>query len=262
MSDRLHDTLSTLRTDVDSMPLADSSAVRARGAQRTRRQAVGTSLAVVALVAGAIGISGALTGTNKASDLPADRTTTTTAPTVETLTEVGPEALLTVAELPALPPYEFSIGQTVDPAIPADASAGLNEACGGPVSPGGLPDSAVLRIYATDLDASMWHWVARYPTADKADEVYADLMAGCTDKGSTVTELKSVGSQPDSPGAFRASKFSADPGSEYFGEVTGVVRVDNTIAVIGLRAMVKESDVDMDAFDASVVTAAERLSTP
>ena len=72
MSDRLHDTLSTLRTDVDSMPLADSSAVRARGAQRTRRQAVGTSLAVVALVAGAIGISGALTGTNKANDLPAD----------------------------------------------------------------------------------------------------------------------------------------------------------------------------------------------
>ena len=61
MSDRLHDTLSTLRTDVDSMPLADSSAVRARGAQRTRRQAVGTSLAVVALVAGAVGISGALT---------------------------------------------------------------------------------------------------------------------------------------------------------------------------------------------------------
>ena len=70
MSDRLHDTLSTLRTDVDSMPLADSSAVRARGAQRTRRQAVGTSLAVVALVAGAVGIGSALTGTNKASDLP------------------------------------------------------------------------------------------------------------------------------------------------------------------------------------------------
>jgi hypothetical protein len=248
------------------MPLADSSAVRARGAQRTRRQAVGTSLAVVALVAGAVGISGALTGTNKASDLPADKQTVTTTqepspdPTAETLTKVGSEALLTVDELPALPPYEFSIGQTVDPAIPADASSGLHEACGSPVSPGGLPDSAVLRIYATDLDASMWHWVARYPTADKAAEVYADLKVGCTDKGSTVTPLTSVGSQSDSSGAFRASKFSADPGSEYFGEVTGVVRVDNTIAVIGLRAMVKASDVDMDAFDAAIVRAAERAA--
>jgi hypothetical protein len=79
MSDRLRDTLSTLRTDVDHLPLADSSAVRARGTQRTRRQAVGTSLAVVALVAGAVGIGSALTGTNKAeTQLPANRTTTPT----------------------------------------------------------------------------------------------------------------------------------------------------------------------------------------
>ena len=59
---------------------------------------------------------------------------------------------------------------------------------------------------------------------------------------------------------FRTSRFSADSGSEYYGEVAGVVRVANTVTVVGLRAMVKESDVDMAAFDAAVVRAAERAA--
>jgi hypothetical protein len=103
MSDRLHDTLATLRTDVDSMPLADSSAVRARGAQRTRRQAVGASLAVVALVAGAVGIGGALTGTNKASNLPADRPTTST--TAERKVGLASDPYLRAQDLAGIGPY-------------------------------------------------------------------------------------------------------------------------------------------------------------
>ena len=60
--DRVADTLTALRSDVDALPLADSGAVRRRGDLRTRHQVVGSSLVVVALVAGAIGLGAGLTG--------------------------------------------------------------------------------------------------------------------------------------------------------------------------------------------------------
>src|SRR6476646_961554 len=65
-NDKLTLTLDTLRSDVERTPLADSQTVRRRGDQRTRRQAVGGALAVVALVAGAAGLIGGVGGSNEA----------------------------------------------------------------------------------------------------------------------------------------------------------------------------------------------------
>ena len=69
--DRMMLTLDALRRDVERTPLADSLTVRRRGDRRTRRQAVGGALAVVALIAGAAGIYGGLDGDKRATRVPA-----------------------------------------------------------------------------------------------------------------------------------------------------------------------------------------------
>ncbi len=78
--DKLTMTLDALRSDLERNPLADSRAVRRRGDQRTRRQAVGGALAVVALVAGAAGVLGGTGGFDRADAPPAtNRPTASTA---------------------------------------------------------------------------------------------------------------------------------------------------------------------------------------
>jgi hypothetical protein len=261
MSDRLHDTLSALRTDVDSMPLADSSAVRARGAQRTRRQAVGTSLAVVALVAGAVGIGSALTGTNKAeTNLPAERTTT--APTVETRDPIGQgPVLLSPKELPTFPNQPFSAGETFVEATAADAEELGLVVCGGPPNGGVTAESAALSTFITDLDIRMWQWVAQYATVAEAEAAVDGLTSTCARNGADPIDIKNAPSMPAVDTALRSAQFSAEPQSEFNGSVAGIVRQGDVVSVLGLNGMLRESDVDMDAFDASVVSAAERLTT-
>ena len=89
MPDRITETLTTLRTDVDTVGLADSGSVRRRGQQRTRNQVVGSTLAVVALVAGVVGVSGQLTGDNRSIEGPP----ATQGPSVETTPEPGPTTM-------------------------------------------------------------------------------------------------------------------------------------------------------------------------
>jgi hypothetical protein len=79
-NDPMTNTLDTLRSDVERIPLSDSLTVRRRGDRRTRNQAVGGALAVVALVAGAAGIYGGLGGDDEASNIPAISPTPTESP--------------------------------------------------------------------------------------------------------------------------------------------------------------------------------------
>jgi len=58
MPDRIEEKLRTLQLDVDRVGLADSGAVRRRGEQRTRSQVLAAGLAVVAVVAGVVGVAG------------------------------------------------------------------------------------------------------------------------------------------------------------------------------------------------------------
>jgi hypothetical protein len=267
MSDRLHDTLSALRTDVDHMPLADSSAVRARGTQRTRRQAVGTSLAVVALVAGAVGISGALTGTNKASDLPADNPTVTTTqeepspdPSVDPRQVIGTDLLIGAKDLPSFPNQPFTTGETLEQATTADTEERGLAVCSSPPSGGVTPESAVLRTFVTDLDVRMWQWVAQYATAAEAQEAVDALSSTCARNGADPVDISTAPSMPAVDTALKSATFSADPDSEFNGSVAGIVRQGDVVVVLGLNGMLRETDVDMDAFDESVAQAAERLS--
>ena len=79
-NDPMTHTLDTLRSDVERIPLSDSLTVRRRGDRRTRNQAVGGALAVVALVAGAAGVYGGLGGDDEASNIPAVSPTPTESP--------------------------------------------------------------------------------------------------------------------------------------------------------------------------------------
>jgi len=251
MSDRLHDTLSALRTDVDHMPLADSSAVRARGTQRTRRQAVGTSLAVVALVAGAVGISGALTGTNKATDLPADRTTTTT--TAERKLALATDPYLRGEDLAGIGPYEalqrngeapsqqlmqcldvVDLGQEgkrtgmvfFDPDL---GDVTLNE------NLFDFPDAAAAKAFVADVSST-------FATCDKGDPAEVTT----TDRGP-----ETVGDQ----GAMRASRLStptADAGIGYY--ELGVIQDANIVVVLEWSSMGNPED-------AGWVWDADRLQT-
>jgi hypothetical protein len=65
MPSRIEETLTALRADVDRVGLPDSGSVRRRGEQRTRNQALGSGLAVLAIVATAVGVGGGLTGNDR-----------------------------------------------------------------------------------------------------------------------------------------------------------------------------------------------------
>lgn len=258
MSDRLHDTLSSLRTDVDHMPLADSSAVRARGAQRTRRQAVGTSLAVVALIAGAVGISGALTGTNKASNLPADRTTTT-APTVEAPRPIDPALLVSPDMIPPPTNQAFIEGETLTSPTAAQAEQKGATICGVSFNPGVPvpPVNSYLRYFHSDLDATAWQWIAQYDSDSTAKVVFNELTATCT--AAPGVQTKAIGSAT-TPNTIRASQFSSDPGSEFNGQVTGIAVRGDSVVVLSVSAMMRESEYSLDDFDAAAVSAADDVA--
>ncbi len=258
MSDRLHDTLSTLRTDVDSMPLADSSAVRARGTQRTRRQAVGTSLAVVALVAGAVGISGALTGTNNADNLPAPPApTTTTSPTVEEPGPIDPALLVEPNMIPAPINQTFIEGETLTSPTAAQAEEKAANICGVMLNPGvpAQPEISYLRTFHSDLDATAWQWIAQYESDSTAQTVFNDLVATCT--AAPGVQTKALGSAT-TPDTVRASQFSSD--TEFHGQVTGIAVRGDTVVVLSVSAMMRESEFSVDDLEAATVSAADRVA--
>jgi len=264
MSDRLHDTLTSLRSDTDSAPLADSMAVRARGNQRTRRQAVGTSLAVVAVVAGVIGVSGALTGTNnKAENLPADPTTSQTpapAPTDEARPAIDSGLLLEPEDLPSVPAQTFSVGETIEDATSADADERSLTACQELVNPRNTtPVRALLRTFPSDLDAYGFQWTAQYDNEAESQSVFNQLASSCTSNPDR-TFLPVGPDGAEGPTGFRSTQFSADPGSEFNGDILGVARRGEVIIVFDLRAMVKEGDIDLQAFDDTLLTAADRVA--
>jgi hypothetical protein len=262
MSDRLHDTLTTLRPDVERAALADSAAVRRRGNQRTRRQAAGSALAAVAIVAAAVGVASGLNGDDRAIDrLPATSgPTTAPAPTTDEHGTLRTLVLLQPNQLPTFPNQPLTVGQTFERATDADAAAVTFTACGAPPSGGVTPGSAVLRTFLTDADVRMWHWVAEYPTVGEAAQAVAALKAACTARGAAPVDVPMT-DMPGTQAAFHAGRFTADPGSEYGAEVTGVIRTGYAVSVVGLRGMLRTTEVDMNAFDETLSQASWALTT-
>jgi hypothetical protein len=234
MSDRLHDTLSTLRTDVDHLPLADSSAVRARGTQRTRRQAIGTSLAVVALVAGAVGIGGALTGTNKAeTQLPADRTTSATAD--EQTLDLATDPFLRESDIPKV----GSFGMLRSP----DSTEGLAQKklqCMPDISTLGAPQTRGQFFYS-DGDGSFSEHVLRFDSTDAAaaasvtlGQAFLNCPAGDASQVTVVDRQPEIVSSNGSH-ASRLTTPTADAGISYY--ELGVVQDANVVVVLQWSSM-------------------------
>lgn len=265
MSDRLNDTLTALRADADRTPLADASAVRRRGQQRTRRQAVGSSLAVLAVVAAGVGVGGSLLSSDdKAQNMPAkDQTITTTespspAPTVQEPTPLDTDMLLGADDMPPVPNQTFSVGETLEDAGEADAEERGMQVCR--VNPSGAvqPDLVLVRTFPSDLDAFAWEWVARYRSPAQATQAFGALTNSCAAAPGSTESLFGL---PDGAVGIRTSSFSSDPGSEFNGELGGVVRQGDVVVVVGLRAMAREGELDLEAFDRTVVEAAERIAS-
>jgi hypothetical protein len=173
--DRMTLTLDALRRDVERTPLADSLTVRRRGDQRTRRQAVGGALAVVALVAGAVGIYGGLDGDKRATEVPASPS-----PSAEPTHDLAAGPFLRVTDFGGFGGYDQA-GPFIDSGQEPDI---MPEQCA--TRPGGWGASEVrsTRYYQDGSEAEIREYVLRFGDTASAEQAalkraYADLAAAC-----------------------------------------------------------------------------------
>src|SRR5215218_937597 len=189
--DRVADTLTALRSDIDSIPLAESGAVRRRGEVRTRNQIVGSTLVVVALVAGAIGLGAGLTGDDKVLVPPATPGPSTSA--AQTL-DLAAEPLLEPADVPRVGPYT---GWLANP-DPDAADEKFLQCLDSPTRLGA--EQTEKRYFYTDLDARLAEHVLRFATvarARSAVDAFQRQLDDCTaqsDGDPTVSDAMSAGS--------------------------------------------------------------------
>jgi hypothetical protein len=159
-NDPMTNTLDTLRSDVERIPLSDSLTVRRRGDRRTRNQAVGGALVVVALVAGAAGLYGGLGGDDEATRIPA------VSPT--------PEPTVAVAADPLLRPSDFTeLGRYASggPLLASPEAPDLNppaEACQVRPNAWGAQQTSAKDYYQDGSTVRILEVVLRYDTAEQA----------------------------------------------------------------------------------------------
>lgn len=161
--DRMTETLSALRTDVDRVGLADSASIRHRGQQRTRNQAIGGTLAALCLVAAGVGIAGGLTGDNRAVEgPPAKDGTATTTQQAEQTYAIAADPFLEASDLSGFGVYSdagFTDAQD-EPELMAEQCA---------VRPMDWPAAeAVGNRYYGELNAFVNEYVLRFDTAADA----------------------------------------------------------------------------------------------
>jgi hypothetical protein len=239
--DRMMLTLDELRRDVERTPLADSLTVRRRGDQRTRRQAVGGALAVVALVAGAAGIYGGLDGGKRATQIPASPT-----PTAEQTIAVSDDPLLKVADIGTVGSYQ---GWQANPdPVPDD----LRPSQCIP-SPNNLGPEVYSRMLYSDSDAQVVEHIVRFADADAAQVGLGGLVQafeGC-DQGDpaevTVVDRqpKNVAGVTGAETAVHASRTGTPvQASEISYYELGLVREGNVVVVLQWHSMGQPTGVD------------------
>ena len=158
-NDPMTNTLDTLRSDVERIPLSDSLTVRRRGDRRTRNQAVGGALAVVALVAGAAGVYGGLGGDDEATNIPASPTPT------ESPLSLSSDPLLRTTDLTGLGRYGSL------PVLQAPTAPDLTGPPGGcQIHPTkwGAAELHATRFYQDGSTVGILEVVLRYDTAEQA----------------------------------------------------------------------------------------------
>lgn len=209
MPDRIEETLRTLSRDLDQLGLADSGAIRRRGDQRTRNQAIGSGLAVVAVVAGVIGATGGLTGDRDAVQGPPANPSVTT--TQEPQLSLAAVPFLRVEDLGGFGGYD-----QVGPFIDAEAAPEvLPEQCA--VRPGdwGAAEVRATRFYQDGSEATIHEYVLRFPDADAAEQAAlkraaSDLAASCpatVDPADGTLATRESQAVPGLGGALRHSRY-------------------------------------------------------
>jgi hypothetical protein len=207
-ADRVTDTLTALRSDVDGLPLADSGSVRRRGELRTRHQVVGTTLVVAALVAGAIGVGAGLTGgSDKVIAPPAESPTSSEEPTLD----LAADPFLRVNDFGGLGGYDQA-GPLIDAGQEPDVRP---EQCA--TRPGGwdATDVRSTRFYQDGSEVEVREYVLRFDDAASAEQAalkraYSDLAATCPatvdpSDGTLTTRDSEV--VPGLDGAVRSSRY-------------------------------------------------------
>jgi hypothetical protein len=234
--DRMTETLTALRTDVDRVGLADSASIRHRGQQRTRNQAIGGTLAALCLVAAGVGVAGGLTGNNSAEAPPAKNGTATTTQQAEQTYALATDPSLQESDVVGIGPYDLLRSPEW-----SDGQAQSLECLGNSAELGAQQTERML--FYSDLDAGMRQHVLRFDNATTATAVVGELedrLTGC-DEGDpsqeTVTDREPT---PVDAGeaAFRFSRYvvpQVDAGT-YYAEVA-VARAGNVVLVLDWSSM-------------------------
>ncbi len=236
-NDKLTLTLDALRSDVERNPLADSQTVRRRGDQRTRRQAVGGALAVVALVAGAAGLLGGVGGDDRATQLPATQTPTPTPTTTATAT-IADQPFVGADDLTGLGDYDQT-GPFLDS---GEAVTDDPKVCGVHPSGWGAAEVVSRRYYQDGSEARIDEYVLRF---DDPGQATAALLRPQSDLAGCPTVARADGTVDSRhrtnapvPGADTSSRLftptvASEPGYQ---EVVAVPAADTIVVVLEWRA--------------------------
>ena len=258
-TDRVADTLTALRADTDRLALPDSGSVRRRGEQRTRNQVVGSTLAVAALVAGALGVAGSLSGSDRSIQGPPGQGTATAKVTESVAPPVALAAqpLLDAADVPT---FSGAYGWQVSPDETAADQPFLQ--CLPSPSQLAAPQTEK-RFFYTDLQPTATEHVLRYATVAAAESTVADLRSGLVACAEQLAGRPSVDQRPvqDTAGGFRFSQSSAPAGSEVSYVEVSVARQANVIVVLQWNGAVDEVGSDQGTWvwdEATVTTALDR----
>lgn len=260
MPDRIEETLRTLSRDLEQAPLPDSGSVRRRGDQRTRRQALGAGVAVVAVLAGVAGIAGGLPG--RTTSAPPATTGPTVATTQETLHDLEAQPFLRVEELGSFGGYDQA-----GPFIDAEAAPEvLPEQCATRPGSWGAAELRSTRYYQDGSEASIHEYVLQFGTVAEAEQAalkraYSDLAATCP---ATVDPAEGTLTTRESeivPGLDRAVRHSRYFVPEYASEPSyyevATARRGNVVVVLEWLA----SGSPAGEVDSDWVWTAERLRT-
>jgi hypothetical protein len=235
--DRMMLTLDALRRDVERTPLADSLTVRRRGDQRTRRQAVGGALAVVALVAGAAGIYGGLDGGKRATEVPASPS-----PSAEQLLDLAADPFLTVADVGTVGPYsgfQRRPAQVASDDGPGDTPKMLCMGAASDWAAWGATTHST-EVFYSDLDASFHEHVLAYDSAAAAAHGEVDIrreVAACQGTSGGDDALTHRAPEPLGDAGFRASSLARPPDSEVSYYELAVSRRANVVVVLEWSSM-------------------------
>lgn len=238
MPDRIEETLSALRVDIDRVGLPDSGSIRRRGDRRTRHQVIGTTLAALAVVAGAIGVTANLAGDDRSLQGPPakDGPTATTSVTEEKLLTLADDPLLRPDDIGTIGVYE---GWELN-ASPDAADQMLSLCVSKPSDLGGT--DTVSGLYYNVLDGTFTEHVLRFPDAAAAQDAVdtvARSLTGCT-VGTPADDVQTRWAPLDvtaADAAVHVSRSSETPNSEPSYLELGMARTSNVVVLLSWNSM-------------------------